>query len=1018
MSVRQTLRVFTVPPSADFLAELARAVLRGGFPTPETPPPGPADLARWTILVPTRRAARALEQIFLDVTAARAMVLPAIRPIGDVDEDLLDIHEPPPSPAEIAIDPAISGLGRDFLLTSLLTEWANGMPGEPLAREIIDSPLQALNLARVLGRLVDDCEARGIELTAAVHHYQGELPVHREALLAFLDVLITRYPARLHEMSLIGAIRRRSRLIEMEAERLRRTSPAYPVIAAGSTGSIAATASLLRVIAGLDQGAVVLPGLDQDMDSIGWNSLGDPADPHAPAHPQFGMFHLLQGMGLERGQVKLLPGLTLSTLQRDRAWLVSEIMRPTATAEAWRDAMAENYPRVKSALSGVELLEAGSPRDEASQLALCIRAHLAEKDRTVALVTPDRELALRVRTELARWRIDADDSAGMSLARTPQGSLFTLLLALLDSPHDPGAWASLVHHPLARFGAGQSHSARAAVAFDLVLLRYRQWRGDVRALPGLLADARKDLAADRHAHAALKRLTVEDFGALESLVESVRAVLGPLLDLAGDGTTRPLRESADAVIEAYDSIVGPETAWSGFAGEGLSAALIAIRQEADLYPRSTFAKVVPILADIIRRGRVRTPLRGGARLAILGLLEARLVRADVTILAGLNEGTWPKQPDAGPWLNRPMRRDLGLDSPEREIGLAAHDFAEAFGAPRVVLSWSRRIAGAPATPSRWLLRLRMLMKAAGQDTVTDSDWQSWAKAFDKAAEVTPASRPMPRPRVSISSISVSQVEKLYRDPYAIYAEKILGLAPLSSYAGRPEASERGLFVHAALEEFTRKFARAIPDDAVNELREIGLKIFGPRMRDPDISSFWWPRFCRIAAWFVEEDRRLRADVEACLVEKGGSLTLDVAGAGTRLSGRADRIDLLKDGTVRIIDYKTGTFPSPKQVMSGYAPQLPLEAALIGRGAFNDVPPRKTSSLLYMKLSGGDPPGKSNMLEVGPVMDLAEEHLQILATKLTQLFAGAEAWLPRRAMRSTRDISEYDHLSRFAEWGAR
>jgi ATP-dependent helicase/nuclease subunit B len=975
----------------------------------------PHELALWTILVPTRRAARALEQIFLDLSSGGATLLPRIRPIGDIDEDVLDIYQPT-TPDEISISPAISGLAREFLLVRLIDSWARSAPAEPLAREIAASALQSLNLARTLARLIDDFESADKDLSGIGGAYPEDVAIHRESILEFLRILVESYPSELHVRGLIGAIRRRNQLIRREAERLQTLPPDAPVIAAGSTGSIAATAEMLGVISRLPQGAVILPGFDHAFDPDIWKSLSDDQKIHAPTHPQYGMQQLLRSMNLAPHDVQPLPGLSAG--QPDRDWLLGEIMRPTIAAAAWRNALEGQAPRLASAISGIEWLEAETPREEAAQIALRIRQELDDPQSTVAVVTPDRELALRVVVELARWGIDADDSAGTSLFRTPEGSLFALLLDLSLAPQGPLAWASLIHHPLCRFGLPAEEARRAVQHFDLVVLRHGQWEGGIGALTHQLGVWRNEIAADRHAHPALKRLSEDDWAGLARFAANLAAAMKDMILASESADARALEDVVHVLVRTFEAIAAPANPWAGPAGEALSAALIAVRQEAYLFPDAPFRRAVEAIGDVLRRQRVRNPARGGSRLAILGLLEARLIRAGLVVLAGLNEGVWPAQPDPGPWVNRPMRLALGLDPPERDIGLVAHDFAQAFGAPRLVLSYSRRRSDAPATPSRWLLRLKMLLDSAQLRLPANGKWQAWCRNLDDSGPAAPAIRPAPRPGKPLTGISVSQVEKLYRDPYAIYAESFLGLKPLKSYAGPAEARDRGELVHEALAQYVASYPVEPPDDPAAELIRIGQKIFKSRLSHPDIRTFWWPRFERIAHWFVEQDALLRANVVRIATECGAAITLTIDGHDFRLSGRADRIDMLHDKKVRIIDYKTGTAPTVSQVKQGFAPQLTLEAAMVARNGFRGVEPWHTSELIYIRLAGGDPAGELKPLEIGNIMELAELHVSTLQEMISALASGRVGYLARRAMQKMDDPSDYDHLSRRSEWEQR
>lgn len=1012
-------RVYNIPSSSNFLGELVKSILSGSLLSIDGKPPDATSLAQWKILVPTRRAARALEQIFLDSIAQRALLLPQIRPIGDIDEDTLDIYNPPTTPEEIGLEPAISSLGREFLLIKLINEWATGAPHEPLAQEISISPNQSLNLARSLSRLIDDFEARNMSVGAVPSLYDLELAYHREAIVGFLNILIERYPARLKDLGFIGSIHRRNLLIQREARRLEECKSKSPIIAAGSTGSIEATAELLGIIARLENGAVVLPGLDTCMEKAGWEELANEKSAQAPGHAQYGMSKLLRSLGLSPDQIEVLPGLELNSQQTARVWLTSEIMRPAKIADRWYMTVRSGQQQISSGLEGIEFLEAETSREEAAELALRIRQELENADHTIALVTPDRELAARVRVELSRWGIEVDDSAGIPLARTPEGILLRLLLDVAKKPSDPVHWAALIHHPLALFTCNSLISQRASEIFDLAVLRFLQWRGDLEKLAISFENLPAAIENEPHAHPALRRLSAVEWEVFFVFTRSLIQIIAPLLALSNKGNLR-IEDAIESIVHIFEQVAEPNHVWASESGNSLSESIIALRQEGHQLPLVSFEMCCDIIGDAISHLRVRPRAQGGSRLAILGLLEARLIRADLMILAGLNEQVWPAQPDPGPWLNRPMRTKLGLDLPEREIGLAGHDFAQGFGAPRVVLSWSRRLADAPATPSRWLLRLKMIVDAAAEKEPDEKlpPRLPMSLALDEVDKIEPATMPQPRPISRLTHISISKVEKLYRDPYTIYAQNILRLEPLPGFARRAGAGERGTLIHDVLSQFMSLYPAKLPDNIEEEFLRIGHSVYFHRLIDPDIRSFWWPRFKRIAAWLALNEPALRSGTESIFAECTGRIEFPVEGEPFVLAGRADRIDLLNEKTVRVVDYKTGVVPSGRQVEVGYAPQLTLEAAMIARGAFRDVPPLDASELVYIRLSGGEPAGDVKRIDLPNIKGLASQHWEMLLAKLTKLARREEAYRPWRQPQYESDISDYDHLSRRSEWSGK
>lgn len=990
------LNLFTIPPDIDFLPALARAILAGGFPLPSLKAPGPADLSRWTILVPTRRAARALEETFLDLSNEPAVLLPRIRPIGDIDEDLL---APGDDADETELAPAISGLAREFLLIGLIDEWVRDNPHERLAAELRGAPAQAQSLARSLADLVNAFETEEADLDALPQLFDGELARHREAILGFLAIVRRRLPEELQCRGLLGPMQRRSALLRIEAQRLRDMPAPGPVIAAGSTGSIPATAELLRTIAGLGAGAVILPGLDLVMDDESFAAAG-------PQHPQYALKRLLEEWQAKRGDVAPLPGIAAAAQNAERRWLASEIMRPSETAGAWMGIARKDAKRVAAGMHNIELVGAKTRREEATAIALILRGVLEEEGKTAALVTPDRELARRVKSEMRRWNVEIDDSAGEPLIRSPQGSFIAVLIDAISAGFGVLALASLLHHPLSRFGLDAADARAAASVFDLAVLRHGMLLDGEQRFTRSLAEARKQIAGDVHAHPLLRRVDDERWRKTEALAAFADKVLVPPAQAASFANHLDhLTASAMAIAPAIED---------GEAGEVLAAVLESLRQAVPFLPPGDFFRAALAISSALARTPVRSRRRGNERLSILGLLEARLVSADVTILAGLNEGVWPAQPDAGPWLNRPMRQTLGLDMPERQIGVTAHDFIQSFSARRLVLTWSGRIGDEPAVPSRWVLRLQMLLKAAGVEA-KGGDWAAWAGALDPPQGDAPVKMPRPKPPVALrpKQLSITNVEKLIRDPYAIYAQRILRLKPLRDLAQGADYSLRGKLFHDALARFAQEFPAALPDDAETRLSEIAKAVFAEHLINAEVMGFWWPRFQRVIPWWIEQERVLRADARQVHAEIDMKYEFD----GFTLIGRADRVELLADGTARIIDFKTGSIPSGPQVEEGFSPQLTLEAALLARGAFTGVPALETADLRYVKLSGGNPPGEMRHILSAKVMSTAQEHLARFKELIADYARDDVGYLPRNAMEREDDVSDYDHLSRWKEWAS-
>ena len=985
-------RLFTIAPDKPFLEVLARAVLTG-FPCTDGRVPGPLDLARWTILLPTRRAVRELEGIFFRLTGGSGILLPRIRPIGDIDEDLLQ-----PGHGTEDLGMPVSAPGQLLLLMDLIDEWAAAHPTTRLAQEIAAAPHQAGGLAQSLAELLDALETEDVAAARVAELYGLESARHREAILEFLSIAREKYPQRLEAEKAMGPQARRAAILKREAHRLETTRTERPFIAAGSTGSIPATCTLLKAIAGLPNGAVVLPGLDTEMDEPSWTAVG-------PTHPQHAMKQLLARLNATRAMVDVLGGPP-----GPRAWLASELMRPAEAAHLWHDALKGRETLVAEAMQGVELVEARSIPEQALSAALILRECLETPGRTACLVTPDRQLARRVKAELRRWNIIIDDSAGEPLIRFGGASLLNLLLEALLQDFAAESLAALLRHDLAGFGLEPGEARHHASLIELALLRTGTGAPEI----GKLAHALRVATEKDNRRAlplALKHVAGEQWEQSIAQARRIADVLAPLTVNLPD----TLAEHLDRLTAACEAMAG-EAFWAGEGGEVLSDAVALLKEESRFLRHCDLRRAAAILRHWLHGLPVRGQQHTATPLTILGLLEARLIRADVTVLAGLNEGTWPGATDSGPWLNRPMRDVLEMKQPEAQIGQTAHDFVQAFGNRHVKLLWSRRIGDAPGTPSRWLQRLLMILETAKLKPAA-SLWPHYARRLSEPAAVTPTPMPQPRPEVDLrpKGLSVTRIEKLIRDPYAIYARFILGLEPLKPVSSLPDPARRGTIFHAAIGDFLEQFPQHLPANAVAELERHGSRHLQQIADYPGLVSFWWPRFRRIARWMVEQEPEWRNGVTQVVAERNGGILLPVAGGEFSLTCRVDRIDLMADGSARVVDYKTGSAPSAREVEVGLAPQLTLQAAILARGGFTGVTARRASQLWYVRLTGGDPAGEVKELDKLAVMDLAELHLDKLQKLLTKYASAGQPYLPRTIMKKEDDPSDYDHLSRFQEW---
>jgi ATP-dependent helicase/nuclease subunit B len=1026
-----TSHVFTIPASTPFLPTLIEALVGGKLGVRLAD--DPLTLAATTLYLPTRRACRLMRDAFLDVLKTDAAILPRIVALGDIDEDEIAFAEAATgglTADALALPPALGGLERRLLLTELVAKWASspslhGASGSPL---VAQTPAAACALADDLARLIDDMTTRGVSWDRLDDLVPDMFDEYWQKTLRFLQIAREAWPRILAERDCLEPAKRRDALIKAEAARLARKTDG-PVIAAGSTGSIPATAELIATIARLPHGAVVLPGLDTDLDEASWRLIaGDEGKGIAPApgHPQFALQALLARIGINRDAVVKLADTT------GREQLLSEALRPAATTELWQRHAAdpEFGPRANAAMENISVIEAANAEEESLAIAVALR-EAVHQGKTAALVTPDRALARRVKAALARWKITAEDSGGEALAETSAGVFARLAAETALGKLAPVTLLALLKHPLLRLGV--PHRDRAVATLERAVLRGPRPRPGSDGLAHALHTFRAQLEKHRGGqesdlHRSDPRIGLHDSELAEAteFVAALARALAPLEGIA-DQSHRLSDVAAlhREVLAALSVRGGDEVAFAGPDGAKLADALDELATSkaaaALLVDTSDYVELFgAALADRV----VRPPPRAGARVRILGTIEARLTDSDCVVLGGLVEGTWPPESRADGWLSRPMRLDLGLDLPERRVGLTAHDFTQLGGAEEVVLSHAAKLAGTPTVPSRFIQRLAAV---AGKERwkaalARGESYLSWARALDRpeqAPRPAPQPAPKPPPQARPKRLSVTDIEHWLRDPYTIYAKNILRLIPLDAVDLAPGAAERGTIIHAAIGDFTKRFEDGLSSEPAHDLIELGRPHFATLEDFPEVRAFWWPRFERIAHWFAGWEQERRPDIRALVAEIRGEIEIPLSEGAFSLIGVADRIERHADGRYVILDYKTGSARTEKQVRTGLAPQLTLEAAILRNGGFPNIAPGSVAQIGYVLLKGGPRPGEPKMIEFteGTTDSQADRALEKLAVLAGRFAKESEPYRSLVHPMWTTHYGDYDHLARVKEWSA-
>ncbi|MBR0681218.1 double-strand break repair protein AddB [Roseomonas eburnea] len=1007
------MNLFAIPPHAPFLDTLAAGVLA------RLPSDAPDALARATILLPTRRAARGLREAFLRAAGGRALLLPRMRALAGLSTEEADELA---LPDLLDLPPAVAPLTRQ----AVLAEMAGRVPrraGGPA------TPEQAWLLAGELARLFDEIALEEPDLAmletappeefaaAWLARLDGLVPdrhaQHWQITTTVLRAVATDWNTWLNGRGLLDIGVRRVKALAAQAAAWRAAPPEHPTITAGigAGGTIPAAAALLRVLAAAPQGAVVLQGLPEPVDATLWEAIRK-----APTHPLAGQARLLAALAATPAELRPWHEAAPEGAVPDRAVLLGRALHPAEGLDTWTQ---RDPARWSAAAAGITRLVAADAQQEAAAIALLLRGAIETPGRTAALVTPDRDLARRVSSELARHGITADDSAGEPLAETPAATFLRLIARMVAEGFAPVPLLSVLKHPLCAGGMDRAEWLAAAR-----MLERRALRGP-RPAPGLAGLRATAVAAWK--------------GSMPAPVEALLTALDAALEGFATLPDSPARPAADLLaahmaaaeaLAATPDLPGGLRLYAGEEGEPLARHLHDLSEALphlpplspadwpDLFEAALAGPVAPSLRAVRGRGDAAHP-----RIAVLGLLEARLQSFDRVVLGALEESVWPQATEPGPWMSRPMRAQFGLPEPEARIGRVAADFlTAAAAAPEAVLSTAARRGGSPTVPARWLTRLDTFL--AGQDglALAPSPAAGWAAALDAPATVTPCPRPAPAPPAVARPrrLTVSDAGLLIADPYAFYAKRVLRLAPLDALEEDVGAIEYGTLVHDAMAGFLRALGTGWPgaEAAAEHWRRASETALAAHADRPGILAFWTPRLANIGAFAIAEEEALRraGGLAACLVETKGTALLRLPEGEVEIEARADRLDHLTAGGWRVVDYKTGTVPKPRDLAEGNAPQLPIEAWLLQQGAFPGSEGGTATELVYWRLTGGEVPG-----EVKAIDATAEDYAAIARERLENL---AARWLLGEAPFASRPHpsrsapgGEYDHLARIEEWSA-
>lgn len=961
-------RLFALPPGVDFPKSVVVGLLdRMSHQPPEA-------MAKVEIYVNTQRMQRRVRQLFAD---GGARLLPRIRVLGDIGRDL----------AMSDLPPAVPPLRRRLELAQLVARLIENEPDLAPKSSVFD-------LADSLAALMDEMQGEGVTPDTLRALDVEDQSGHWQRALQFVSLVesFLGETAKTHP----DTEGRQRQVIERLVARWATHPPSHPIIVAGSTGSRGATGLLMQAVAKLPQGAVILPGFDEDMPHAAWAQLEDALQ--GEDHPQYRFAALATALNMTPDDIRPWSRTPAPNPARNR--LVSLAMRPAPVTDQWQ-IEGPIFQGVQDATQDLTLVEAQSPRQEALAIAMILREAIEQKT-PIALITPDRNLTRQVTAALDRWGVEPDDSAGRPLALSAPGRLFRHVSDLFVRELTSDMLLAILKHPLTHSSEGRGDHLRWTRDLELEVLR--------RGLPYPTPEALSGWAE--------KREMEPEFQAWVSWINKC-------LFQASSASPHPLTYWVERHISLTESVAagpvgrGSGGLWDKAAGREALKHITQLQNEAEFGGDMSAQDYVSLFSAVLNKGEVRDPNTPHRGVMFWGTLEARVQGTETVVLAGLNEGSWPEAPTPDPWMNRKMRQDAGLLLPERRIGLSAHDFQQAVAAKRVFITRAARNDESETVASRWINRLTNLlsgMSEQGAQSLADmrergNTWIKLAKSVDTPkVSMPPEKRPAPCPPLAArpNQLSVTRISKLIRDPYAIYAEQVLKLRPMRPLHQNPDAPLRGTVLHSVLERFiTERPDGETAEDAKSRLLAVTDEVLATDAPWPATRALWHAKLARVADWFIAEEEKRRVFSDNIANEIRGRMTLD--DLGFTLTGTADRIDRDHEGQFRIYDYKTGTPPTPK-AQKHFDKQLLLEAVMAVAGGFKNLPAGPVSHVAYIGL-GASPVTSEITLDAGEIDEIQSELEQLIGA----YSSADQGYLSRRAMQQERFDGDYDHLARFGEW---
>ena len=997
------VNIYNISPRYSFLDVLAKYVL-------ETAKEQNLNIANDLILLPTRRSCRYLKEIFFNLNGKNASLLPTIRSLGDIDENGIALLDYENEELEIDLPPAISSIERNLILSSMVKVKMKDLSEE-----------QTYSLAVDLAHLMDTVEMEELSFDNLKNIVSVEYSEHWQETLEFLKIITEEYPKVLAYYNLINPVARKVKLIEKQIDFWKKYPRKGRIFAGGSTGSLVPIAKMLKTIANMKNGFLILPGLDKNISDSDFEILTSDLTLNQN-HPQYGLLKLIKGLSLKVSDIPELPLYeNYDIAPQSREALSSYIMLSPQMNDSWEN-LRKSQKFEQNTLDGVSEITFDDESEEVLGLSLLLRKSIEENKKTL-LITPDRKIAKSVSNKLKRWNVLVDDSAGIPASDTITGNYFLLVLKMIYDDFSPYSLLAVLKHKYTHLGYSKEALETIITKFEKDILRLYGNVKNIEDIEALLNLSPSSLAKKSPRYNS--KQTESSTPIISDLIKRVKGLTNDFYTLMKSKEKYNLYDLLVKHIQLVESFVSSEeintndTLYSSDLHEQFSSEIRDLLDSLKVLKNKkdnlnidcmTASAYFVFISNYFLSLNLRPTIGTDSNIAIMNSIEARLLPADLYIMSGLTDGVFPSVSSDDPWMNRAMKASFGLPLPERKIGLSSHDFIEFFCKKNVIMTHSSKIDKKTTITSRWLSKFSAIKEICNikTDDYVSKEVKSWINNFNIEKNISRYLRPAPKLpkeiRMKPIKFSATEIETFLKDPYEIFVKKFLSLYKQDEINSNQLHIEFGDIIHNALDIFVKNNYQT-SDELLNLMQQQ----ISPTMNISQI-DFWKPRFKEIAEWFVKSYTENKNKIQKSIVEEKGSFEFI---KDFILEAKADRIDVLTDGTLSIMDYKTGNPPSEKSVKRGDSPQLLVETIIAENNGYKNLPKNsKVSEIKYIKLKKDD---LGHEIIIDDIED-AVNNLQKILFNTVKEFRNEDTPFYSQPNESKKlKFSNYDHLARIKEW---